>query len=464
MIAPLFASVALALAFPTAQQTMPAAINVRLALAGASNLSISWTTLGELNSGYAPECRATSSFSSKSSDVASNSTTVVVSTNPTSVAYMREISWHHHVLLPLTEIEPNGVDGGPSSPTWTYRCGDWAYQTLTNPIALEVPTPRTNGGSLSVIFGDMGNNNSATTINAVHSAVLVSKPDFVFHVGDISYADDLTQIGPNPRYEAAYDKFMSAIERTAAAVPYFVIPGNHDVSCHAVWTAGCDPRTDNFSAYRARWRMPWAESGATGSQGLWYSYNIGVTHFVAIDTESDYPHAPPAGLSGVPGPFGDQMGWLDRDLAAAAANPAVAWIVVFGHRPWLTCAPKPDWPPQQRKVINQTFGPLFEKFGVDLYVTGHIHAYERTDAVAGTVHIVNGAAGNIEGHQVLAKQDKWKPWTLAVNDEDYGFGQLEVVNSSMLTWTFHRATDGATVDSMTLTKGSVATDRSEALV
>lgn len=63
----------------------------------------------------------------------------------------------------------------------------------------------------------------------------------------------------------------------------------------------------------------------------------------------------------IPGPFGDQMGWLEKDLAAAQSSDDVEWIVVLGHRPWLTSASKPDWPPDQRIKVNAWLEPLFAK-------------------------------------------------------------------------------------------------------
>ena len=97
---------------------------------------------------------------------------------------------------------------------------------------------------------------------------------------------------------------MARIEPLSSSVPYQVNPGNHDVSCHAVWDEGCDKRMLNFSAYRSRWAMPWQQSNAVGSQGLWYSFTMGSVHMVAIDTESDYKGAPIMGASfKVPGPL-----------------------------------------------------------------------------------------------------------------------------------------------------------------
>ena len=205
--------------------------------------------------------------------------------------------------------------------------------------------------------------NSTPTIAAVRNYTARDKADFILHVGDMSYADDVAWAGPSPRYEQVMDEFFRMIEPLASAMPYMVhtrartnrspkrpclrrpirrmatqssrcvgvdrlpahptghafvltvrvllgtqvAPGNHDASCHAVWNQGCDDRLRNFSAYRHRWRMPWRESGTNSSENMWYSFDVGPVHFVVISTETDYPGAPPMGVSHTPGPFGDQM-------------------------------------------------------------------------------------------------------------------------------------------------------------
>jgi acid phosphatase type 7 len=93
---------------------------------------------------------------------------------------------------------------------------------------------------------------------------------------------------------------------------------------------------------------------------MWYSFRYGSIHFCNIDTETDFPGAPldevgrvsstlgemgqgnssPSKscvqVAGKNGGFGDQLAWVEADLARAAADRAsglVTWILVGGHRP-----------------------------------------------------------------------------------------------------------------------------------
>merc|ERR1711879_929936 len=114
------------------------------------------------------------------------------------------------------------------------------------------------------------------------------------------------------------------------------------------------------------------------------------------------------------GPFGDQLGWLERDLQ----NNKKPWTIVYGHRPLFTSYNHGkgigglEWPPGTLKKTNAAFWPLLQKYGVDLYVCGHKHAYERMwpmkgnnvttkdyNGAPGVVQIMNGAAGSLEGHE-----------------------------------------------------------------
>ncbi len=156
--------------------------------------------------------------------------------------------------------------------------------------------------------------------------------------------------------------------------------------------------------------MPSLESNASSSphHNMWYSFSVGAVHFAVVSTETDFPNAPTSPRTwvggGAGGGFGDQLGWLRRDLAAARADPSIVWVVVVGHRPWHGSKDK-DWPVFAVKHLRDAFEPIMLEFEVDLYLCGHRHYYERTvpigaDASAspnGTITLINGAAGNVEG-------------------------------------------------------------------
>lgn len=75
---------------------------------------------------------------------------------------------------------------------------------------------------------------------------------------------------------------------------------------------------------------------------MWYSFNLGPAHLVVVNTETDFPETPQYKYTrgGVDnGGFGDQLAWLEEDLAQADADRDLRpWIIVSGHRA-IICIP-----------------------------------------------------------------------------------------------------------------------------
>jgi len=327
------------------------------------------------------------------------------------------------------------------------------FEFSTSPLQAESWT--------AICVGDMGVNQSGATLAALKSRV--GMHNFSLHVGDVSYADDYhlpfhIENSSGRDYDAVYDLFQTNLEPITATAPYMVLPGNHDVTCHVTDDLGCPDALRNFSALRYRYRMPSLESYASTKphMGMWYSFRVGGVHFVSISTETDFPHAPTTPHTfvggGAGGGFGDQLGWLRRDLAAARENPLVIWIVAMGHRPWYASKTH-DWPPWTPDKVQASFEPLFHEFGVDIYLCGHKHYYERIKPAfggkaisGGTVQIVNGAAGNNEGLDKGKGVGSMGGLIVAANYVDAGFGEFEQVNATRLEWRYVLSKDGSVFD------------------
>jgi len=235
--------------------------------------------------------------------------------------------YNHHVVLQNLTLNTR----------YYYICGDVQggfSDEFSFVTAIAQPRP-----FIVNIYGDMGLTDGENTRTQVINQL--SDVDFVWHVGDMSYVDD-DILGW--QYEEVWDEFMNQIQPITSVRPYMVLPGNHEAECHFL---GCLPFSKtfytlrNFTAYRHRFRMPCDESG--GTENMWYSFNYGQAHFVSISTETDFPGSPEGqGSLANDGPFGDQLGWLEADLARAdspAERAVRPWVFVSGHRPIysLTC-------------------------------------------------------------------------------------------------------------------------------
>ncbi|KAJ6784907.1 hypothetical protein PWT90_02380 [Aphanocladium album] len=318
--------------------------------------------------------------------------------------------------------------------------------------------------------------------------------DFILHPGDIAYADywlkeEIAGFLPNTTiadgykvYEAILNDFYDEMAVLTESKPYMVAPGNHEANCDNGGTTDkarnitydvsiCSPGQTNFTGYKNHFRMPSDVSGGTGN--FWYSFDHGMAHFIQLDTETDLGHGfvgpdeiggdGHEGASPVNATMNAQTDWLAADLAAVdrAKTP---WIIVSGHRPWYLSKKNETgticW------TCKDVFEPLFLQYGVDLYLSGHAHVYERQapladgridprelDNPAAPWYITNGAAGHYDGMDDLqAKRQSYSRFSLDVNNATYGWSRLTFHNCTHMTHEFVASNNDSVLDTATLFK------------
>jgi len=330
----------------------------------------------------------------------------------------------------ITGLQPNTM--------YWYRVGDPTAKNLYN-TAMNIPelyftTPPPNGGNTTsgtlkiAVYADMGATDASNpVISRLVELKELNKLDLILHNGDISYADG---------YESLNDRFMRKIEPIAAFVPYQTVPGNHEDFFQFV------PYLNRFSI------MPFEESNATSP--MYYSFNYGLVHVVGINTEA-YP-----GLIADISVGTAQHKWIDEDLTRANQNrDQVPYIIVMMHRP-LYCTNTLHDCNGDAALLRDYLEDLFYKNKVDVVITGHVHAYERTFPVyhqkldsTAPIYLLNGAGGDkeqLEGGW-NQPQESWSANRFAI----YGYGLLEITKTT-LQWNFIAANNGSILDSFTLQK------------
>ena len=137
----------------------------------------------------------------------------------------------------------------------------------------------------------------------------------------------------------------------AAGVPFHAVLGNHDIR-----TANGDPQV----AYKP-----------FGMQGRFYNLRRGPVEFFLLDTngKADWQR---------------QVSWLRSVLARSTAP----WKVVVGHHPVYSSGFYGNDPGLQEKLAG-----LMRKHGVQLYINGHEHNYERSVPIDGITYLVVGGGG-----------------------------------------------------------------------
>lgn len=192
----------------------------------------------------------------------------------------------------------------------------------------------------------------------------------------------------------------------------------------------------------------------------YYSFNYKGVHFTAIADELPYEID------------SEQYDFVLSDLANAASDPSINWMVVYYHRPaylspsFLTPSPSKV---TSASTIRDTYHVLFDKYGVDLVLQGHQHNYQRTyplkynastssnpivtdydlnhyNEPMGQIYATVGTGG-FSIHDFLGKS----PY-MATQYLGYGFLNIVVKNNgSTLTATFFD-NDGTIKDQFTITK------------
>lgn len=236
-------------------------------------------------------------------------------------------------------------------------------QTLAwDPSQFNFTTPAP--GKFSFLsFGDSGADSpeQISLIQLMAAEPAVAK---VIHVGDIAY-DSGTYAQFDSAYFALYAPLMSRL-------PFFTTPGNHDYA------------TDNAAPYLAGSAAP-VSNVPVEDLGRYYSFDWGDAHFVSVDSNLMLTAAESR-----------MLGWLDSDLGATGKF----WKIVFLHHP-----PYPTGTHLGDPIcveVQQSVTPIVERHGVQLVLSGHEHAYERTFPLVGgqpvdsgqsTTYVIAGGGG-----------------------------------------------------------------------
>jgi hypothetical protein len=180
----------------------------------------------------------------------------------------------------------------------------------------------------------------------------------------------------------------------------------------------------------------------------YYSFDYQNAHFLALSSELNS------------GEDSGQFKFARDDLGMAKSNPNINWIIVYFHRPFYSGSGLDN------TGMRDMYHPLFEKYGVDLVLTGHAHNYQRSYPLSyntarperpliadhnqfqyvnttGTIFTIAGTGGeSIQG------VDK-KPYLASIYE---GFGCLNVqINGRTLNAEFYTAA-GKTIDHFGIAK------------
>lgn len=186
-------------------------------------------------------------------------------------------------------------------------------------------------------------------VATIGAAMAAAGPDFWVHAGDVIYPDPLTG--------SWIAGFFMPFEALARSSPCYVALGNHDLM------------GDNGARMLETFTLP---AGPGIGDERMYSFAWGSVRVVVVDTNTVFRADTPV------------LEFL-RTALSGATEP---WVVVVGHHPILSASRHGDRPDMIEHLL-----PVLEGAGVDLYVSGHDHTYQRLKSPGGMRLVVTGAGG-----------------------------------------------------------------------
>lgn len=193
------------------------------------------------------------------------------------------------------------------------------------------------------VLGDIGEpgDRLAATAAAVAELDAAAPYDAVLLLGDNVYPDG----DPARLPDVVFGPFAPVLERDTELL---AIVGNHDA------------RDDHADAQLAALGMP----------ARWWAHRFGDDVLLVGLDSTDVGNA-------------EQRRFLVDTLAASTER----WKIVALHHPPYSAGYQGS-----STAAREAFTPIFERFGVQLVLSGHDHDYQRSEAIGGVVYVVTGGA------------------------------------------------------------------------
>lgn len=338
----------------------------------------------------------------------------------------------YHILLP--NLRPNTL--------YDYKCG--VSQADDKRVSLREKTPptwhRTEWFSFQslpaagdriklAVIADLGQSSRALL---TREALLSSDYSTILLAGDISYANNK---------HTKWDKWFESMQDMLSRSPLMVTAGNHKVEV--------DYRTQTvFDAYEARFAMPRIQDAIRGPSSRSMNGSSSIS-------KMDYPLRYEYGNSFYAVTLGNarllvlnslvslrpdsvQYRWLERELGGVDRT-VTPWVLVMTHCPMYNSFLR-HRDEQPAEELYTYVEPLLVRYRVNLVLGGHVHAYQRTHAVAqrrrtptGPYHLVVGDGGEGNGNkESFAPDVDW----VAYRDRALtsGYAILDLINATHAHW------------------------------
>jgi acid phosphatase type 7 len=256
------------------------------------------------------------------------------------------------------------VSGLSANTKYFYSVGSTSA-VLTGPDAntffVTSPTPGTAKNTRVWVLGDAGTNNSnqKAVRDAYYSFTGTRHTDLWLMLGDNAYSD-----GTDAEYQNAVFGSTNAYATMLRKSVLWSTMGNHEGHT-------ADSLTQSGPYYSIFTFPTNGEAGglASGTEA-YYSFDYGNIHFICLESYQ---------VPGNSSAFSTMKTWLTNDLNATTRE----WIVAFWHHPPYSKGSHNSDTESQMVKMRTDVNPILEAGGVDLVLSGHSHAYERSYLIDG---------------------------------------------------------------------------------
>ncbi len=347
----------------------------------------------------------------------------------------------------------DGGSGGTSGSTSMSGTRSWSVDSIEASIfsiatKRNTFTTKTTSSSPTqfAIVGDLGQTyNSTVTMLHILSEIDQQRQQqqqaseiVMLCAGDMSYANSI---------QPQWDNWFELMEPVIATIPLMVAVGNHEIECDAL--------TDMpFAAYESRFFMPnrindaiiqpvrkdeydqrWGCATPSVFEGdydygnAFYSFERDLVKVIVLSSYSDTSvHS-------------NQYNFLWNELKSVDRTKT-PWVMVMMHSPFYNTF---DAHNNERQSLDMqaSMESLFRDYGVNIVLSGHVHAYMRSkpmykgqvdESGKSPIYMIVGEGGNREGHVQDYLLPDPEPWVAVRDKSVYGFGMLNVMNATTAHW------------------------------
>ena len=318
-----------------------------------------------------------------------------------------------------------GIEGLMPGRRYEYRLVNGEEASEWRPLT----TPAESDNFKALIFPDSQSSDYSVWRDVAQGAWQRNRDaGFFVNMGDlVDNGEDHTQ----------WDAWLSAVAPMIEQIPFAPVMGNHE-TYDRNWQVRLP------EAYLQEFAVP--DNGSEAFSHYYYSFDYGPCHFAVLNTQMDETASFKQGL------LDEQLAWLSEDMEKNRRK----WKIALLHKDVLQY--RIHNRPERKEGISdvgEVFMPVFDKLGIDLVLTAHLHTYRNRGRIQsfrrsakGPVYILTGVAGDVRYPNLWI--DHALDETVAPQPETDNYLVLEAKDSALTVECF--LPDGTRLDHVEVVK------------